>query len=341
MTQPADPTSSQQPRSRAARYLLRTVVVLAIAAGVFFAGPRNSFGPSKPTPRALPPTDIAALDDWIANSEAATPDIRPGTAKGIVWHGTAHERTPWAVVYLHGFSASRLETAPMAEQVAQALGANLFQSRLSGHGRLAPDAMGEASVQDWLADTVEAVRIARTLGDKVLVIGCSTGATLASWLALTPEGGQVTAQVLISPNFGPRDKRSDIINGPWGQRIALAIQGKTRGWTPADPREAVAWTTQYPTRSLFPMMALVKHVRDSDMAAFKTPVLMLYSEQDKTVDPALTRAVFERIGSSTKKAIVVDYSESLGQHVLAGDIMAPKATAPVVASIVSWVRTMP
>lgn len=341
MTQPANPTSSKRPPSRVTRYLLWAVVAVAIGVGAFYAGPRNSFGPSEPTARALPPTDIAALDDWIANSEAAVADIRPGTEKGIVWHDAAHERTPWAVVYLHGFSASRLETAPVAEQVAQALGANLFQSRLTGHGRVAPDAMGEASVQDWLADTVEAVRIAHTLGDKVLVIGCSTGATLASWLALTPQGQQVAANVFISPNYGPRDKRSEIINGPWGHRIALAIQGETRSWTTADARESIAWTTQYPTRSLFPMMALVKHVRDSDMAAFKAPVLVLYSEQDQTVDPTLTRAVFERIGSSTKKAIVVDYSESLGQHVLAGDILAPKATAPMVASIVSWVRALP
>jgi hypothetical protein len=68
---------------------------------------------------------------------------------------------------------------------------------------------------------------------------------------------------------------------------------------------------------------------------------MLYSEQDQTVDPAQTRAVFERIPGSSKKAIVVDYSESKGQHVLAGDILAPKATAPMAASIIDWVRSLP
>ena len=35
------------------------------------------------------------------------------------------------------------------------------------------------------------------------------------------------------------------------------------------------------------------------------------------------------------------YSESTGQHVLAGDIRAPKATAPMATSIVDWVRGLP
>ena len=51
-------------------------------------------------------------------SEAAFTDLRPGTNKGIVWQGADRQRRPWAVVYLHGFSASRLETAPLAEVVA-------------------------------------------------------------------------------------------------------------------------------------------------------------------------------------------------------------------------------
>lgn len=289
----------------------------------------------------MPPAAITQLDAWIARCEAQHADIRPGNAKGIVWHDAVHARTPWSILYLHGFSASRLETAPLAETVAQALGANLFHSRLTGHGRTAPDAMAQASVQDWLADTLEALRIGQLLGDKVLVVGCSTGATLATWLALRPEGQAIAAHVFLSPNFGPRNKWANIINAPWGRQIALMLQGQTRSWTASSPREANAWTTCYPTRALFPMLALVDRVRRADMAAFRTPVLMLYSEQDQTVDPAQTRAVFARIASGHKKAIVIDYSESLGQHVLAGDILAPKATAPMADSIVQWVRGLP
>lgn len=329
-----------RPRRRWTRIAAGAALTLVLLGVAFLVGPRNDFGPDTPAPRAAPQARLEALDGWLASGEAQWNDIRPGLAKGIVWHAPSHQRTPWAVVYLHGFSASRSETAPLADQVAQQLGANLFYTRLAGHGRSGP-AMGEARVQDWLADTVEAVRIGQTLGERVLVIGVSTGATLASWLALQPQGAQVAAYAFVSPNYGPRDKRSEIINGPWGQQIALALEGETRGRTPADPREAQAWTTRYPTRALFPMMALVKHVRDSDLAQFRTPVLMLYSETDQTVDPAETRAAFARIGSAQKQLQRVDYSESQGQHVLAGDIRAPRATGPMARSIATWALALP
>lgn len=333
-------TDTSPRRRRWRRILAGVAISLALVGTLVATGPRNDFGPETPTQRVAPPNDIGALDNWLAQQEAVLPDIRPGLQKAIVWHGAAQQRTPWAVVYLHGFSASRAETAPLADRVAQQLGANLFYTRLAGHGRSGP-AMGEASVQDWLADTLEAVRIGHTLGERVLVIGVSTGATLGSWLALQPQGAQVAAYAFVSPNFGPRDKRSEIINGPWGRQIALALEGETRGRMPDDTREAQAWTSQYPTRALFPMMSLVKHVRDSDLAQFRTPVLMLYSETDRTVDPAQTRAAFARIGSAQKKLLVVDYSESQGQHVLAGDIRAPKATEPMAKTITSWVRALP
>lgn len=323
-------------RPRWVRRGLLALAVLALVLAVFMAGPRNAFGPDAPTPRAQAPQDIAALDDWLKTGEAAYPDIKAGTAKGIVWHSAARQRTAWAVVYLHGFSASRLETAPLADQVAQALGANAFHTRLSGHGRSSA-AMAQARVQDWLADAIEAVRIGHSLGERVLVIGVSTGATLAAWLALRPEGALVDAHALISPNFGPKDRRAELINGPWGQQIALALEGETRGRTPADPREAQAWTVRYPTRALFPMMALVKKVRDSDLSQFKTPVLVLYSAADQTVDPAQTEAAFARVGAPQKAIVPVRYSQSQGQHVLAGDIKDPQATAPMAAAIVSWV----
>ena len=344
---PAMPASPSQdfdaaPATRRGRRWLWTLLaLLALLAATFWLGPRNPFGAAMPSPRPLPPHDIAALADWVTASEAAVTDIKPGNAKGIVWAATPGQRTSWAVVYIHGFSASRMETAPLAESVAAQLGANVFYTRLTGHGRADPAAMGEASAQDWLADTLEAVRIGQTLGEHVLLIGCSTGATLATWLGTSAEAARVNAQVFISPNFGPKDRRADLVNGPWGQRLALWIQGPTRSWTPETPQEAQAWTSSYPTQALFPMMALVKKVRESDLSLFQTPVLVLYSPRDETVEPAQTLAAFARLGSAHKSIEPVDYSKSKGQHVLAGAIKDPAAVAPMAETIVQWLKTLP
>lgn len=301
--------------------------------------PHHDFAGAVPTPRPSPPSDIGALDGWLQASEAAFSDLRPGTAKGIVWQGADCQRRPWAVVYLHGFSASRLETAPLAETVGQGLGAHVFYTRLTGHG-LGGAPMAEARPQDWMADAVEAVRVGQLLGDKVLLISCSTGATLATWLGASPQGSQVAAHVFLSPNFGPKDWRAELVNWPWGRRLALAIEGETRGWVPDSEAEALAWTTRYPTRAVFPMMAMVKAVRDSDLASFTAPVLVQYSERDETVSPARIKTAFDCLGSSQKQLVPVSYSQSKGQHVLAGAIKDPAAVAPMAANVVSWVRCL-
>lgn len=315
-------------------------VVLALVT-VWLLGPRNPYGPEQPAARAQPPAELAQIDGWLAQQEAAWPDIRPGLAKQVTWHATPGQRTPWAVVYLHGFTASRLETAPLAATVARQLGANLFETRLAGHGRTA-QAMGEATVQDWLADTVEAVKIGRTLGDQVLVMGTSTGGTLGTWLATRPEGQGVNAYVFVSPNFGPKDGTSELINGPWGRPLALLLEGEERGDLSGHPRDAHAWTERYATRALFPMMALVKHVReDRDLSTFRTPVLVFYAAADQTVEPRRTQAVFARLGSPHKTLEAVTYSQAPGQHVLAGDLRDARATPVMAARTVAWLKALP
>ncbi len=315
--------------------LLLGAILLAVVA--FFMGPSNEFGADTPSQRVAPPTQMTELDAWLVHSESQISGIKPGTAKGIVWANDAHQKTPWAIVYLHGFSASRLETAPVADHVAKQLGANLFYTRLSGHG-LPGEALGQVTVQDWLADTQEAVRIGKTLGDKVLVISCSTGSTLATWLGSSSAASMVQAHVFISPNFGLKDKRSELINGHWGKQLAMAITGPQLNFPEVNAQESTAWTKSYPTSALFPMMALVKKVRESDVSQFKAPLLVLYSADDQTVDPIETKNIVDRMGSASKTLELVAYSKSQGQHVLAGDIRDPQAVDPMVNTIVQWIK---
>jgi esterase/lipase len=63
---------------------------------------------------------------------------------------------------------------------------------------------------------------------------------------------------------------------------------------------------------------------------------VLYSADDQTVDPMETQKIFERMGSASKKLELVTYSQSEGQHVLAGDIRDPKSVQPMVNTIVKW-----
>ena len=321
-------------------WMTRLAVGLAAVAATIALGPRNSFGPNQPTPRPAPPAQLSELDAWLAAQESAIPGVRPDAAKGIVWATAEKKRTPVAVVYLHGFSATRQETAPMADRVAAALGANLYYARLSGHG-VPGEAMGQVTTQDWLADAVEALAIGQRLGEKVIVIGCSTGATLATWLGLQEVGKAINAFVFISPNFGPFDGKAELVNWPWGRELVHALQGDYREWQPATQPERDHWTTRYPTKAIFPMMALVKEVRNADLGQLKMPTLMLYSEGDQVISPERVRASFDRFGSPTKTLEPVRYSASVSQHVLAGAIKSPEATEPMAKFITGWLQALP
>lgn len=316
-------------------------VMLIVGAIVFLLGPRNSFGPDVPTPREAPPADLTQLDEWLAKKESAYPDILPGAAKGIVWLSEKKEKTPWVVVNIHGFGASRNESAPVPDMIAKALGANRFEARLSGHGRGNGLAMGEPTTQDWIADVLEALNLGQQLGNRVLVIGTSTGATLGTWLAARPEGKGIDALIFVSPNYAPRNPQAKIVNWPWGKQIAVAVGGETRTWVPRLEEIKKVWSYSYPMKAVFPMMALVQHVQEMDLSGVKAPVLMLYSENDQVINPEEVKKVFARINSPTKKLEPVDYSDDKFQHNLASEIVAPKAVPRLAETAIQWLKSLP
>lgn len=313
---------------------LGTAAAGALAAAVAL-GPRATV-----TPRLAPtavPADPARLDSFLAAAEADVPALRPGTEKTIVWAGAPGQPTDVAVVYLHGFSATRQETAPLADSVAARLGANLYYARLAGHGQDA-EALGRATANDWLADAHEALGIGRRLGRRVVLIGTSTGGTLATWLAVQDTLAAPAALVLISPNFAPKDPNAGLLLWPWGRLIARAAVGPYRAWRPHNPAQARYWTTRYRTEALLSMMGLVDLVARADLGALRTPVLVLYDPADRVVDAEATEARFAGMGAPHKRLVRVVGTGDPSHHVLAGAVLSPQTTPALTDTIVAFVE---
>lgn len=311
------------------RLLALFVVSLSV---VFLLGPRASVETAI-RPVALP----GDLDAYLAASEARFDDLRPGVEKTIVWADTAVKRqTPLALVYLHGFSATREETRPLCDTLAARLGANLVYTRLAGHGR-SDDALGQASANDWLNDGYEALALGRRLGRRVILVGTSTGATLATWLAVQPDAADsLLAAVLISPNFAPKDPDAQKMLWPWGKTLARLLIGPYYQWEPRNDDQARYWTTRYPTDALVTMMGLVDLVDKADLGAIRVPVLIVYSPDDQVVDPERITARFPEVGSSYKRLVPVDTAN----HVLAGAIISPQNTEPVAAMMLDFLTPL-
>ena len=81
--------------------------------------------------------------------------------------------------------------------------------------------MGEPTVNDWLNDTWEAYQIGQQLGERVIVIGVSTGGTAATWLATQPETSSLMATVLISPTMHPTTAPLRFSPGPGASKLPM------------------------------------------------------------------------------------------------------------------------
>jgi esterase/lipase len=309
------------------------VLVTALVVGL---GPRASV-----EERWVPFGSSGPVEARLAEAEAGVPGLRSGEAKAIVWANPGSPgRTPVSLVYLHGFSADRHEVDPLVGDVAREIGANVYYARLAGHGQDG-EALGRATAEEWLVDAAQAVDIGTRIGNRVVLVGTSTGGTLALWAASHPRApGALEAVVLISPNFGLRDRTSEVLLWPWGGLLARALLGEERCFEPRSEAQALHWTTCYPPRALVEMMSLVDFVRYRDVTRLRPRALVVYSRDDRVVDPSATERVLSALGERGV-AYVVDDSGDPEHHVIAGDIMSPETTDRIRERIVVFLREIP
>ena len=310
------------------------LAVLVFGAGLWV------FAPAEPVDREIAFQDSSLgrdLDTWLEEREAVYPDIVPGVSKRIFWAGAKGARTPLAVIYVHGFSATSEEIRPVPDEVARALGANLFFTRLAGHGR-GSAAMGEPVAGDWIEDMAEAMAIGRRLGDRVLVIATSTGATLTALAVTDPVlSRDMAGVVLISPNFRVAAAGAVILDLPFARWWGPLVAGQVFSFDPRSPEQARYWTTSYPTTALFPVAALARVARGLDYAAARVPALFIYSLEDRVIDPAAIAPVIAAWGGPvTQDVRRMQAGDDPYAHVIAGEIMSPGQTEPVIAAILDW-----
>ena len=277
---------------------------------------------------------------YLIREEAKVANIRDGLEKEIVWvNPMIHARTPLAVVYIHGFSASKEETRPLADKVAEELDANLFYTRLTGHGQDG-SAMTEGSVNAWINDYEEALAIGRAIGDKVVVVATSTGASLATWAASQPDGSKdLIGMALISPNYGVRASGAEMLLWPWGKQLAELIIGKQRSFVPRNALHEKYWTWRYPTGALLPMAALAELAYAAPVGNAKVPALFIFSNDDKVVRPERTREIASQWGA-VHEEVPVDNSGDPDNHVIAGNVLSPDTTDFIAQRIVVWVKAL-
>ena len=299
-----------------------------------YGGPTlNARAPESRVPIGLQYSDLV---DWLKTQEDQLP-IVAGAESRILLAGPSKDgnglnpkgqdnKTPVSILHIHGFSACRQETAPVAEQLANRLGAHLVEARLAGHG-LTSQAM-EASAEDWLQSVTDGVDLAHRLGERFLIIGTSTGAPLGCWAAkvLAERYGSPLAMMYMAPNFGINQSFAWLLTLPGSRFFIPLILGATRTWEAESEAVAKYWSTSYSTLAVIEMQKVVDWFEAQSPASWNMPLGIMLGDLDPTISAKKALRVLEKWGDPRSKRLPIPEQETMAQHVFAGDIAGPDLT---------------
>ena len=300
------------------RWLWLFIPLMLILA--YLGGPKPST-PVYDTTMPVVPAVPADLEGYIQKMESAH-RLKPDNEARIVWADSSRKKTPYAIVYLHGFSASQGEGDPVHRYIAKEYGCNLYLSRLAEHGIDTVDAMVNLTADKLWSSAKAALAIGEQLGDKVILMGTSTGGTLALQLAAAyPD--RVYALVLLSPNIAINDPNAWLLNDPWGLQIAHMVTGSDYIISKEDygPLYRQFWYTKYRTEAVVQLEEHLETTMDKNtFSKVRQPVGLFYYykdkvHQDSTVKVSAELKMFDELGTPPALKYKLDIPDA-GTHVI-------------------------
>ena len=313
------------------RFLKWLGIFLVILIIIYFLGPQPST-PKYNNELPVIPRDASQLEKYIGDNEARH-KLKPDNEARIVWfNDTAKEKTEYAVVYLHGFSASQEEGDPVHLEFAKKFGCNLYLARLAEHGIDTTNPLANYTAEKSWRSAVEAYVIGKQLGQKVILMSTSTGSTLA--IKLCAEFPEIAANIMMSPNIAINNRNAWMLNNHWGLQIAEIVEGKYRTSDDTTAQYARYWNHRYSTSSLVQLEELVEStMKESTFKKVTQPTLMLYYFKDKDhQDPVLKVSAMKRMFTqlatpdSLKRQVAIPNSENhvLGSPIKSKDVESVK-----------------
>ncbi|MDQ0010697.1 pimeloyl-ACP methyl ester carboxylesterase [Luteibacter jiangsuensis] len=269
----------------------------------------------------------------IDQRERQVADIKADNEARIVFGaGVPHDRQPLSVVYLHGFTASQAEGAPAHRTIARACAAHLFLNRLTGHGSDEPGAMAGASPERWRADADAALEIGLRLGEKIVLVCTSMGASLALDLAVRRPDA-IAAVVAWSPGIRVHD--------PEQLRAALLLQGAVVPPGERSPFQRRYWSSMVHSDGYRAIARLfIEWMRPERLGTIVCPVFFGMwdggeGDRDTLTSVAAMREAFAWLGTAPSRRRLVAYDHAA--HVLASPERSP-AAARVLADSVAFLH---
>jgi pimeloyl-ACP methyl ester carboxylesterase len=289
---------------------------------IYLLGPRpDPFAPDGSLPAVT--DDLSTLEAQIQAAEARVPGLKPDNEARIVWADPdRRQKTPVSMVYLHGFGASQGEGRPVHTALAEQFGCNLYLARLAEHGIDRPDAFSQLTANRYLDSAKEAIAVGKALGDEVILVATSTGASLALYIA--SQNPDISAVVAYSPFVDLPDGMLFIPRGPWGYQLTSLIMGNPVIIERDEPASNY-WSRVYSPEAYISLSTLIGGIMVPEVFKQVTcPVFVgIYykseEEQDKIVSVPAIRTMFDQLGTPSSQKVLEEFPEA-AVHVIASDI---------------------
>ena len=250
---------------------------------MFLLGPRlkfDSFDGKMPDLKL----NISNVEAYVNDKESKVVGLKPDNEARIIWADSTHTKTEYVVLYLHGYSASPMEGDGIHTYFAERYGSNMYLARLAEHGIKEEDAMLKLTPKGLMDSAKEAIAIAQTLGEKVVILSASTGSTLGNYLA-AENPGLIHGHLMYSPNFKMADQSSQVLRFPWGLQIARKIMGSKYRIGRFNEQDSIHWTFKQRLEGIGALVVLVNKAANKKVyKKVKTPYMIAYyykNEEEK------------------------------------------------------------
>lgn len=317
------------------RILKIIAFILMILIALYFMGPKPVAPAYAPFTGRIP-SNAWELEKYVREKEAGH-HIKPDNEARIIWvNDSTKEVTEYALVYLHGFSASQEEGDPVHMRFAAYFGCNLYLARLADHGIDTTEPMAGFSADRLWQSALEAYLIGKRLGRKVILMGTSTGGTLA--LKMAAQNPDIHALLLLSPNISINDPYAWLLNNHWGLQIARLVKGKYNYSRDTSAIYKRYWYHKYRMEAAVQLEELLESsMRQTVFEKITQPLLMLYyyrdeDQQDQVVKVSAMKRMFTQVSTpdSLRRALAVP---AAGDHVIGSYIKSKDVETVINASL--------
>jgi len=302
--------------------LLAISVLLAIT---YMLGPKESYSSVEGIYPEVP-LDLQQLESYIKQKEDTVIGLKPNNEARIIWADSLHKtKTPYSIVYIHGFGASQMEGAPVHRQLAEHFGANLYLARLPEHGIKRDNAFEYLTVEKLVEGTREAYMIGKSLGDSVIVVGTSMGGALTTLLAA--ENPEIKSILLYSPCFRDYGNQLEAFFSPWqgwlfqefGTNENHVVENKREG------EKAKYWSEAFHINAYRSLAKLIYSKMDPNTyKKIDQPLYLAYyykdeEHQDHVVSIPAMFEMFESVHTPENLKVKAAFPEA-GDHVIGSSI---------------------